>query len=347
LASMIEGVVAIDSADRVLRVNQAAAKVMGVSVAGALSKPLSQVVRHVELLRFVEDVRASSSPLERDIRISLGGEKTLHATGAALRDLMGNLIGVLLVFSDVTRLRRLENMRREFVANVSHELRTPITAIKGFVETLEDGALHNPADAKRFIDIIGRHAARLSAIFDDLLTLSRIEEGNKEEAVPLVEGIVSAVARGAIEACHARAAEKGVLLAMEGSDTVRALINASLLEQAIVNLIQNAITYSEPRMTVNVTVEQDAQEIRIKVQDQGIGIESIHLPRLFERFYRVDKSRVRSAGGTGLGLAIVKHVAESHHGQVSVGSVPGKGSTFVIHLPRPAEKAAGSSGAVA
>lgn len=347
LASMVEGVVAIDNTDRILRINEAAAEVMGVSVAGALSKPLSQIVRHVELLRFVEEVRTSSAPLEKDIRFSLGGEKTLRATGATLRDLNGQSIGALLVFSDVTHMRRLENMRREFVANVSHELRTPITAIKGFVETLEDGALNNPDDAKRFIDIIGRHAARLSAIFDDLLTLSRIEESNREESIQLSSGSIAVVIKNAIEACSARAKEKNIELSMIGSASLCTQINGGLLEQAVVNLIQNAITYSEAGAAVQVSAQCEEQEIRIKVIDSGVGIESIHLPRLFERFYRVDKSRVRSAGGTGLGLAIVKHVAESHHGSVSVTSTPGKGSTFVIHLPLVGNSTQGSSGAAA
>jgi two-component system phosphate regulon sensor histidine kinase PhoR len=242
-------------------------------------------------------------------------------------------IGTLVVFRDVTQLRHLEVMRSDFVANVSHEIKTPLTAIKGFVETLQHGKVKKHKEVQRFLGIIQKHVERLNTIIDDLLTLSRIEQEDKEKPITLQEYKIGDIFQSAAQICHSKAEEKGIGLDLVDKLGIIAKFDAYLLEQAVVNLIDNAIKFSEPESHIKVMADQTDTEIRIQVQDQGIGIAQKHLPRLFERFYRVDKARSRNLGGTGLGLAIVKHIAQAHGGYVTVESTLGKGSTFTIHLP--------------
>jgi two-component system phosphate regulon sensor histidine kinase PhoR len=233
----------------------------------------------------------------------------------------------------VTRLRRLENIRRDFVANVSHEIKTPITAIKGFVETLRDAAMTNGKDADRFLAIIQKHVDRLDAIIEDLLSLSRIEEDVETEEIVLEEGRIRDVLLTAIQVCQVKAAPKNIRVELSCSEDLKAKINPPLLEQAVVNLLDNAIKYSDADSEVQVEAKRADSKILINVRDQGCGIDKKHLSRLFERFYRVDNARSRKMGGTGLGLAIVKHITQAHGGHVTVDSTPEKGSTFSLHLP--------------
>jgi two-component system phosphate regulon sensor histidine kinase PhoR len=239
-----------------------------------------------------------------------------------------------MVLNDVTRLRRLENLRRDFVANVSHELKTPITSIKGFVETLIDGAIRDPGAADRFLRIISRQADRLSAIIEDLLQLSRIERGTERQEIELRPHPLVTVLRGAVELCQPQAEEEHMLIELDCPRDLVAAINPPLLESALVNLIDNALKYGGSGGRVRVALREAEREAVISVQDWGAGIASAHLPRLFERFYRVDQSRDRKAGGSGLGLSIVKHIAQAHAGRVEVESKVGAGSTFSLHLPR-------------
>jgi two-component system phosphate regulon sensor histidine kinase PhoR len=219
------------------------------------------------------------------------------------------------------------------VANVSHEIKTPITAIKGFVETLRDGAMENREDAQRFLKIIENHVDRLSAIIEDLLSLSRIEREVEKDEIVLKEDPIRDVLLTSIQVCQVKATAKNVNVMLSCNEDVKARINAPLLEQAVVNLLDNAIKYSDDESEVDVIAKQTDKEIVLSVHDQGSGIKKEHLPRIFERFYRVDKARSRKQGGTGLGLAIVKHIAQAHGGYVLVESVYGEGSTFYIHLP--------------
>jgi two-component system phosphate regulon sensor histidine kinase PhoR len=246
-------------------------------------------------------------------------------------------------------MKRLENVRRDFVANVSHELKTPIASIKGFVETLLDGAADDPADRRRFLDIVARQADRLESIIEDLLSLSRIEQSEEagnlpREPVPIAELLAAVTAD-----CLPRAADRSIRLELSCPDSLVAEVNAPLLEQAVINLVDNAIKYSEPGRTVRLSADEEpaaagGPAVRIMVEDEGCGIDGEHLPRLFERFYRVDEARSRKLGGTGLGLSIVKHIVQAHDGTVAVQSEPGKGSTFTIRLPTtPADLAAGRS----
>jgi two-component system phosphate regulon sensor histidine kinase PhoR len=264
-----------------------------------------------------------------------GGERFLQAHGTILHDAEDRGIGALVVLNDVTRIRKLESVRREFVANVAHEIRTPVTSIKGFVETLLDGALENPKNAEHFLNIIGRQAERLNAIIEDLLSLSRIEQETESAEIALKEGRIIDVLQAAVQLCEKKAAGKKIAVRLACEEDVSAKINPPLLEQALVNLIDNAINYSGRGSPVHVEAARGDTEIIIGVRDQGCGIAKQHLPRLFERFYRVDKARSRKLGGTGLGLAIVKHITQAHGGNVTVESTPGEGSTFRIHLPKP------------
>jgi two-component system phosphate regulon sensor histidine kinase PhoR len=225
-------------------------------------------------------------------------------------------------------------VRQDFVANVSHEMKTPVTSIKGFVETLRDGALDDPELARKFLEIIARQADRLNLIFEDLLTLSRLEEGVERGQISHAEEKVRRVLLDAIQVCESQANEKKIRLELSCREDLLITANGPLLEQAVINLIDNAVKYSNPESDVEISAVAQAEEVIIAVSDSGSGIEERHLPRLFERFYRVDRARSRKLGGTGLGLAIVKHIAQAHGGSVTVRSVPGEGSTFTIHLPQ-------------
>lgn len=334
LASMVEGVLAVDLEERILRLNNAAARLLGVRPEQAEGRRIQEVVRKADLQRFVARALANREPVEGDIVLrDAEGERFLQAHGTVLRGAQGQEIGALIVLNDVTRLRRLETLRRDFVANVSHELKTPITAIKGFVETLLDGAVANPDDAQRFLQIITRQADRLNAIIDDLLDLSRIEQEAEKGGIPLARGALRPVLEAAVQACSVGAREKSLEVVLHCSGELQAQINPPLLEQAVVNLLTNAIKYSGDAGRVVVDAVQFGDKVMIKVQDWGSGISPEHLPRLFERFYRVDKARSRKQGGTGLGLAIVKHIVQSHGGEVVVHSTPGQGSTFTLILP--------------
>jgi two-component system phosphate regulon sensor histidine kinase PhoR len=237
------------------------------------------------------------------------------------------------VLNDVTRLRKLENIRRDFVANVSHELKTPITAIKGFVETLTDGEQKNKQDTARFLKIIDKHVKRLVELIEDLLSLSRIEKEAESGEITLIKGNIRDILSTAIQLCEIKASSKQIELVLECDEEIIAMIDPPLLEQAVVNLLDNAIKYSNENGIVRIQASIVNNEINISVKDQGQGIEKIHQTRLFERFYRVDKARSRDLGGTGLGLAIVKHIVQAHGGSVKVESAPGKGSEFSISIP--------------
>jgi two-component system phosphate regulon sensor histidine kinase PhoR len=225
-------------------------------------------------------------------------------------------------------------VRRDFVANVSHELRTPITSIRGYVETLLDGAIDIREDAVKFLEIVLRHSVRLSTIIDDLLVLSRIEEESKQGAIVLQEGLLLPVLEAAAQVCQLKAEQAGVSVSVLCPENLVVDMNPTLLEQAVVNLLVNAITYSKKgdQVTIQAAVENNDPDrrVRITVRDTGCGIAAEHLPRLFERFYRSDKSRSRTLGGTGLGLAIVRHIAQAHEGGVEVRSEEGRGSEFTL-----------------
>ena len=338
LASMVEGVVAVDAQRRVVGLNQAAARLFEVDAEAVSGRGLQEIVRNAQLLKVFDDVLSGGQPQEDDLVLQNGKERHLHANAAVLHEVEhsrgeGSAVGALVVLHDVTRLRRLESIRRDFVANVSHELKTPITSVKGFVETLLDGAMNDPTEAERFLRIVAAQADRLNEIIEDLLTLSRIERDSEQAGIVLQEAPIRAVVEAAVEICRSKASEKKVGIRLVCDEDLRAKVNSALLEQAIVNLIDNAVKYSPEGETVHVETTRIEAELVIRVRDNGCGIAVEHLPRLFERFYRVDKARSRKLGGTGLGLAIVKHIAQAHGGRATVQSTPGQGSVFSVHLP--------------
>lgn len=236
------------------------------------------------------------------------------------------LAGILIA----RRIRKLENIRKDFIANVSHELRTPITSIQGFTETLLDSELEDKNEIRHFLEIIKKHSDRLNAIIEDLLSLSKIEQDGKD--IRFINCLLVKALDNAIEICRVKASKKNVEIELFADRNLRARVNPSLIEQASVNLIDNAIKYSNNDSKILVNLYKENKDIIISVQDFGCGIKEKHLPRLFERFYRVDKARSRKQGGTGLGLSIVKHIAELHKGSVAVESEVGKGSKFFIKL---------------
>ena len=334
LSSMMEGVLAVDMDERLISMNLAAERMLQISQEKSVGRVIQEVIRNADLQAFVGRVLANLAPIEGDIALRDGSERFLQASGAILHDAGGRVIGAVVVLNDVTRIRRLENMRRDFVANVSHELRTPITSIKGFVETLIDGALHDREDAEHFLQVIAKQVDRLNVIIEDLLLLSTVEQNTERADIGMEEGSIAEVLVTAMQVCGMKADAKEIALHLDCPELLCLRVNPPLLEQAIVNLIDNAIKYSDPGGHVRVHAEQQGEEVVINVADSGCGIGPEHLPRLFERFYRVDKARSRKLGGTGLGLAIVKHIAQAHGGSVSVASTLGAGSVFSIHLPR-------------
>ena len=338
VGSMAEGVLTVDGRERLLDINRAAAELLDLQPRQVKGKGIDQVIRNSALKKMIRRTLNSDRPVEGEFTLvdgrsrehfcmARGSRLTLAGNGS------GREPGAVLVISDLTRLRRLENLRRDFVANVSHELKTPITSIEGFAETLLEGALEQPEDARRFVAIIHKQSRRLSAIVEDLLTLSRIEQEGKRQAVPLQELPVLETLRAAARLCAAAAAEKEMELTVAGPEELRAWINPALLEQALVNLIDNAVKYSPPGRPVSIAAAARGDEVLLTVSDRGAGIPPESLPRIFERFYRVDKARSASLGGTGLGLAIVKHIVQAHGGRIEVSSTPGQGSVFTIYLP--------------
>jgi two-component system phosphate regulon sensor histidine kinase PhoR len=326
--------VAIDARQRVLGINRAAADLLDVNLERIIGRPLQEVIRNPDLRRFALLAIDCREPVEDDLVLHGIRDRTIRLRGTALRDASGEG-GAVIVLNDVTDMQRLENVRRDFVANVSHELKTPVASIKGFVETLLDGAADDPADNRRFLEIVARQADRLAAIIEDLLALSRIEQSEGSGTLPMEPQPLLAILAAAAEDCRPRAIERSIQLDVECPPDLTATVNGPLLEQAVINLVDNAIKYSEPGKTVWMSAAHDGGCL-IRVRDEGCGIAAEHLPRLFERFYRVDKARSRQQGGTGLGLAIVKHIVQAHGGTVAVESTPGVGTTFTLRLPNAA-----------
>ena len=244
----------------------------------------------------------------------------------------GKVVGALAMVEDITELRRLEQVRTDFAANVSHELKTPLTSIRGFVETLEAGAIDNPPMAHKFLRIIMLETERLTRLINDILSISKLESGNDEVAIERIR--LDKVAYDVCDMLTIHAGEKEVSIHVHMNEKpVYIMGNPDRVEQMLINLVENAIKYNKPGGSVTVQVFSDAKEANVTISDTGIGIAEEHLPRMFERFYRVDKGRSRQMGGTGLGLAIVKHIVRSMNGEIEVHSKLGEGTEFLISLP--------------
>ena len=329
LASMVEGVLAVDSHLRITFANASFARAIAAQVPIPAKMPVVELVRAPELREVLTRVLTAGESVKQRMQLP-AAERVFEVQAAPLTS--GTARGAIAILHDITDLERLERVRRDFVANVSHELRTPLTAIRGYAETLLEGALEDRENNRRFLEIIKAHAIRLNNIASDLLTLSELEAG---KARPDAEPVA---VRGAVEsAMHTLEAEarlRGVSLLCGRMEDARVLGDRLQIEQALVNLLDNAVKFNRPsgEVLIEVICVGD-NRVKITLTDTGIGIPHDDLPRIFERFYRVDKARSREVGGTGLGLSIVKHIIERMGGTVSVESQLGKGSTFTLLLP--------------
>ncbi len=339
LTSMVEGVMVLDYRGQVLQINPALERMFGISRVEARGRPCAELFRHQQLNDLVTAILQSRAPHEDEIMLPLSG-RYLQIEASPAGGERENEACIVLVFHDITELRRLEKIRKDFVANVSHELRTPLTSIKGYVEALLDGAKEDPPVAAKFLEIILRQSDRLNLIIEDLLELSKIESGRvllKAEPLELrtiVDRTLSIMKPIADKNRHRLVTVIDPSLPSVAGDEGR-------LVQVLTNLLDNAIKYTPAGGTITVGAklissfgtDHPAKTIELSVADTGIGIPEQDRPRVFERFYRVDKARSRELGGTGLGLAIVKHIVEGHGGQVWVEAHYPQGSRFVVRLP--------------
>lgn len=334
LSSMVEGVLAVNDHKLIISLNRAAADMLDIDFNDAKGKNIYKVLHNIKVKKLIEQVLNNKKVIGTSICIEQDTERILNVNGAVLRDDEEQKIGGLLVLHDITLLERLQKIRQDFVANVSHELKTPITSIKGFIETILDGVCNDVEETKRFLRIVLKQSDRLNYIVEDLLTLSRIERDSFERELSMNESFVNIPIENALELCHAQANKKNITIENTVSKTLKAKFNEQLIEQALVNLLTNAIKYSDNGKKVFIKCTNDDGELILSIEDQGYGIPKEHLPRIFERFYRIDKARSRKMGGTGLGLAIVKHIALVHKGRVEVESSYRNGSTFSIYIPQ-------------
>ena len=333
--SMLEGLLLLDRNRKIYLANRAFKNLFGLKTE-LRGKTVMEALRFHELDELVKRVEAEQQVFNYELKLPELNERWLQVNAAVISNSAGEREGTILVFHDLTRLKQLESTREEFVANVSHELRTPLSLIKGYVETLLDGARNDPAIAERFLKIIERNTQRLDLLIQDLLTISALESERIKlnlqpmELRPLVEKIFTDL--------KPPAENKNVELVSQLPE-LTATADVNRLEQVLANLVDNAIKYGRAQGRVTVGGKKlDDGKLEIFVQDDGPGIPAESLDRVFERFYRVDKARSRDQGGTGLGLSIVKHIVQAHGGEVWVQSELGKGATFFFTLPAAAMK---------
>ncbi|MDZ7666042.1 MAG: ATP-binding protein [Desulfotignum sp.] len=331
-ASMQEGVIAIDNQEKIITVNDAAAEIFSFPAPELKNKSVLEVARNYELQTFIHTALSTHEPVEDDIRIHQDKEQILNVHSSALWDSRDQRIGTLIIFHDITRIRRLEKMHKDFAANVSHELKTPLTTLKGFIETLQAMPDTTSEDRPGFLRILEKNVNRMIDLVNDLLALSHLErlEGT---GVRFDETRLSDLIQSAVTTCGPLAEAKQIQVQMACPEDLTVRVDPILIEQAIVNLVENAVKYSPENARVAIVARNPGTDIEIDVIDSGTGIAAEHLPKIFNRFYRVDKGRSRQEGGTGLGLAIVKHIIHYHNGQITVSSVKNKGTTFHIRLP--------------
>jgi two-component system phosphate regulon sensor histidine kinase PhoR len=327
LEGMVEGVLVVDRGGHVILANPRLRELF--RAWGAVEgRPVLEVIRRAEVEDALREAARTAEPVSREILLGADGGRQIEMYAVRFPR-QGMLLGTVAVFHDVTELRRLEGVRREFVANVSHELRTPLTAIRGYAEALQSDV---PSEKRQqFLDVILRHADRLTALIEELLELSRIEGGTRELSLEAID--VAAMARGLLQDLKPRLDARELRAEVVGREAPRARADRRALEQVLLNLLDNAVKYSDPGGAIEISVAASKDGVRIEVSDTGIGIPESDRGRIFERFYRVDKARSRDLGGTGLGLAIVKHLVQALEGDVFVSARDGKGTTFSVHLP--------------
>jgi two-component system phosphate regulon sensor histidine kinase PhoR len=334
LDGMVEGVLAVDGHDHVVLMNERARAMFGLPAGRGDGRPFLEVIRNLDLHQVLRQARAAGEGRATARELRLGGpvERVVQVNAVPLR-LGREEIGAVMVVHDVTELRRLEQVRTEFVANVSHELRTPLTAIQGYLETLLSGALEEGDNARRFLEVVFRHTERLGRLLNDLTDLSNIELGKvslRLEATALAEVVESVLT---IIRPRAESGKVGLIAALPGALPL-VVADHDRLAQILINLVDNAVKYTPAGGRVTVAArEAGGERVEVSVRDTGVGIPSSDLPRITERFYRVDKARSRELGGTGLGLAIVKHLVIAHGGELAIDSELGKGTTVRFTLP--------------
>ncbi len=332
-SSMQEGVIAIDKNERIITINAAAARILDFPSAQVKSRDILEVVRNVAFQTFIQNALATHEPVEDDIVISRDQDTVLNIHSTALYDTTEKRIGTLIIFHDITRMRRLETLHKDFAANVSHELKTPLTSIKGFIETLQE--MLEKQDTEQitaFLKIIEKNVNRMINLINDLLALSRLER-MKGTDIRFERHSLEVLVRRAVHACKIPLDAADISVAIDCPENIHVMADPILMEQAIINLVDNAIKYSPEKTQVSVSATGKDPWVVLTIKDTGCGIDPEHLPKIFNRFYRVDKSRSRQDGGTGLGLAIVKHIIQYHKGKIEVASKKGSGTCFTISLP--------------
>ncbi|MFA5116100.1 MAG: ATP-binding protein [Candidatus Omnitrophota bacterium] len=328
--NMVEGIIVTDKDGRIISVNSSIEKIFGITKEQAQGKFFLEAVRNDDIEAVISDTLRKSEFISKELYLVYPVRKSFRINASPIFE-KGLINGCLLVIHDVTEIKDLEKMRQDFVANVSHELKTPLTSIKGFVETLLDGAIEDKENSREFLKIIDEHVNRLDSLVNDLLDLSYLE--SKEIRLDKQMINIRALAEQVLSGFKSQLKKKGVEAHNELDTGLSILADKSKIEQALTNLIGNAIKFNRDNGSLNIYCAKLKDTVRLTVEDSGIGIPSKDIPRIFERFYRVDKTRSRSLGGTGLGLSIVKHIVELHGGSVGVESTEGLGSRFHIHLP--------------
>ncbi|NLJ85732.1 MAG: phosphate regulon sensor histidine kinase PhoR [Firmicutes bacterium] len=338
LSSLVDALVAVDKNLRITLVNPAATELLGITP-DSRGRYLLESIRNYDLSQLFQQVLQEQVTAQQEIQIFSPEHHIFQAIVSPIRSQRtGRLVGVVAILHDITEQKRLEQVRTDFVANVSHELRTPLTSVKGFVETLQDGAIDDPEAARRFLAIVATETDRMVDLVKDLLELSRLEASDRALNLSPVDLIQ--IVQDMAEAYQERAQELQLELHMDIEDDLpRVNGDATLLRQVIANLLDNALKYTDPAGQVWLTLSRNDNMVELEVRDTGVGIPAKHLNRIFERFYRVDKGRCRKRGGTGLGLAIVKHIVEKHQGTIAIESEYGVGSSFTVALPAIVEEA--------
>jgi two-component system, OmpR family, phosphate regulon sensor histidine kinase PhoR len=332
IENMGSGLILIDSRGFINLINKPYKEIFNVESSEYLYKLYYEVIDHEEITQMVEEIFMTEQKVRKQVVLPLEIERRhFEVYGVPIIGTNNVWKGILLVFHDITELKKLEQMRKDFVANVSHELKTPITSIKGFSETLLDGAMHDKATLEAFLEIILKESDRLQVLIQELLDLSKIEQHGFRLTIGTVDLVKEA--NEVIEILKRKAAQKDIMLKLS-QPSEEAVIEGDpdRLKQVLINLVSNAITYTPNGGSVEISLTDQEDSVSIVVKDSGIGIEKSEITRIFERFYRVDKARSRNSGGTGLGLAIVKHIVEAHKGHIEVDSQIGKGTTFTIKL---------------
>jgi len=330
-SSMIEGIIVVDKASRIVSINPTIEKIFGVSKEESEGRVFLEAIRNNDIFEVINNVLNKGRPQSAEISLILPVRRIFEVNATPIFD-NNAATGCLIVIHDITEIRKLETVRSDFVANVSHELKTPLTSIKGFVETLLEGALDDKENNRKFLKIIQEHAGRLDSLVNDLLSLSHLE--SKEIVLKKSNFNLKEQVDEVISGFRVQSKKKTIGIRNELPLNILVTADKDRLEQVFTNLIDNAIKFNKEKGSVSVYSEEINGKVKITIEDSGIGIPEEDIPRIFERFYRADKARSRELGGTGLGLSIVKHIVELHGGSVGVGSTEGFGSKFWFILPK-------------